>query len=61
MEQARKALEKEVDVIRLIRSRRYFNLALKHLLDPEVVKELKSRSLLKEIDSKLIDSSALDF
>ena len=50
MEQSREALSKEVDIIRLIRSRRFVHLALKHILDPEVRKELKSRSDFREID-----------
>ena len=33
MEKARAALEKELDIIYLIRSRRFFQNALKHLLD----------------------------
>ena len=41
MEQARSALQKEVDVVRLIRSRRFVEIALKHLLDPVLRKELK--------------------
>ena len=34
MEKARAALRKEVDIVRLIRSRRFFHMAFKHLLDP---------------------------
>ena len=50
METARKALAKEVDIIRLIRSRRFVHLALKHLLDPPLRKEFKARSQAKEIN-----------
>ena len=38
MEESRKDLLKEADIIRLIRSRRFVHLALKHLLDPAVRK-----------------------
>ena len=60
MEQARLTLAKEVDIIKLIRSRRFMHMALKHLLDPTLIKELKSQSLFKHIDIKPIDSSAVD-
>ena len=49
MDSARTALEKEVDVIRLIKSRRFVHLALKHLLGPALRKELKQRSKLHEV------------
>ena len=52
METARKALAKEVDIIRLIRSRRFVNSALKHLLDPGLHKDLKAQSKFEEIDIK---------
>ena len=42
MERARKALENEVEVVEIIRSLRFIHLALKHLLDPALIKELKS-------------------
>ena len=35
---------KEIDVIELIKSRRFFKLALKHLLTKEVRMQLKERS-----------------
>ena len=44
MEQARKTLEKELDVIDLVKSKRYLHLALRHLLDPVVRKQLKIKS-----------------
>ena len=44
MEEAREALEKELDFIRMIRSRRYIHTALKHLLDKKVRKQLKLES-----------------
>ena len=50
MEKSREALLKEADIIRLIRSHRFTRLALKHLLDPEVRKALKSQSQFREID-----------
>ena len=49
MEQALAALEKEVQVINLIRSRRFVHRALKHLLDPALRKELKLQSECREI------------
>ena len=50
MEQARAALEKEVDIIKMIRRRRFTHLALKHLLDPRLRKDLKHQSQLQEIN-----------
>ena len=41
MDEALTALGKEVDIIKMIRSRRFVNLALKHLLEPTLWKELK--------------------
>ena len=50
MDKARASLEKEVDIIKMIRSRRFVHMALKHLLDPTIRKELKSRSKFQEIE-----------
>ena len=44
MEEARAALEKELDFTRIVRSRRYVHLALKNLLDTQVRKKLKLES-----------------
>ena len=52
MERARAALEKEVDVIQMIRTRRFVLMALKHLLDPALHKELKSQSQALELDTQ---------
>ena len=49
MEKAREALMKEIEVIKLIRSRRFVHMALKHLLGPALRKDFKARSLFKEI------------
>ena len=49
MEHALKSLEKEVDVIKMIRSRRFVHLALRHLLDSTVRKELKAKSKCAQI------------
>ena len=49
MEMARAAISKEVDIVELIRSNRFVHLALKHLLDPTVHKQLKARSQFKKI------------
>ena len=51
MDEARKALEKEVNVIEMIKSRRFVNMALHHLLQPAKHKELKARSHFIEVDS----------
>ena len=50
MEEAFKKLEKEIDVVKLIRSRRFVHMALRHLLDNSVRKELKAQSRFKKID-----------
>ena len=49
MEKAHEALQKEVDIIKLIQSRRFMHMALKHLLDPTLHKEFKTRSQLQKI------------
>ena len=50
MEKARASLNKEVDIIKLIRSRRFVHAALKQLLDPALRKELKQKSRFEVID-----------
>ena len=52
MERARAALEKEVDVIQMIRTRRFVLMALKHLLDPALHKEFKSQSQALQLDTQ---------
>ena len=49
MDQARAALEKEVEIIKLIRSRRFIHMALKHLLDPHLRQKLKQKSQFREV------------
>ena len=49
MEGIRSALKREVDVVKLIRSLRFMHMALKHILDPSLRKELKLQSKLKKI------------
>ena len=49
MDKARAALEKEVEIIKLIRSRRFIHMALKHLLDPPLRKKLKQKSKFREV------------
>ena len=44
LKEAREALRKEADIVKLIRSRRFVHLALKHLLDPQHRKQLKLMS-----------------
>ena len=51
MNEARKALEKEVDILEMIKSRRFIHMALRHLLDPALHKELEARSKFVEIDT----------
>ena len=50
MQRAIEKLEKEIDVIKLIRSRRFVHLALKNLLENSVRKELKAKSQYVEIE-----------
>ena len=59
MERAYATLKQEMDVIELIRARRFTYMALKHLLDPPKYQEIKARSLLAEIeiDKKSPDAS----
>ena len=56
MAKARTALEKEVDIVKLIKSIRLIHLALKHLLDPQLLKELKSRSKFKDVEMAELDA-----
>ena len=42
-------MEEEVDIIRIIRSRRFIHMALKHLLDPKVHKELEKQCQFLEV------------
>ena len=58
MEKARGVLEKEVDIIKLIRSRRFVHMALKHILDPTLHKELKLLSRVQVIN---IEKEKLSF
>ena len=44
MEDARRTLERELDIIDLVKSKRYLHLALRHLLQPDVRKQLKEKS-----------------
>ena len=44
MENARASFEKEVEIMKMIRSKRFLHLALKHLLDPVLRKQLKTQS-----------------
>ena len=49
MDKARTALKKEVDIVKIIQSKRFIHEALKHLLDPHLHNELKARSKFKEL------------
>ena len=71
MEEARSALEKELDFTRIIRSRRYVHLALKSLLDTQVRKKLKLESQYRLVDlqslepqmapSPFVDKAVIEF
>ena len=52
MEKARDALKKEVDIVKIIRYRRFVYKALEHLLDADVIKVLKEKSRIKEINTE---------
>ena len=49
MDKARKALEKEVGIVAMIRSRRFVHMALQHLLQPALYLELEAKSSFHEI------------
>ena len=53
LHKAVETMEEEVDIIRIIRSRRFIHMALKHLLDPKVHKELELKSQF--LETKLED------
>ena len=44
MDEAQKALENEVDIVKMVRSIRLMQLALSNLLKPEIYKELEQKS-----------------
>ena len=60
MDKARKALEQEVDIIKMIRSNRFMELALRHLLKPAVHKALKEKSNFAEVSSCLLEDIKQD-
>ena len=43
---------KEIDIVDLIKSKRYLHLALRHLLKPKLRKELKALSEQVDIDER---------
>ena len=57
MDEALKSLEREVDVIDLIRSNRFVHIALRHLLQPVLYEELKAQSKFVDIVSQVNPSS----
>ena len=57
MNEARKALEKEVDILEIIKSRRFFHIALRHLLKPALHEEFEARSKFFEINTDQQHSS----
>ena len=50
LEQARASLDKEIDIIDMIKSRRFFYMAFQRLLSASEIKQLEERSLYKTID-----------
>ena len=52
---ARESLSKEADILTILRTHRFVLMALKHLLDPALRKELKTRSKCKQIDIQKMD------
>ena len=60
MEKARAALQKELTFTKIIRSRRFVHMALKHLLDQSLRKKLKSQSQFQEINIEKAKSSQMD-
>ena len=57
IQQAIEQMSKETDIIEMIKSRRYFNLALKKLLSTKERMTLKERSRYLCIDSENLDAS----
>ena len=49
MKKAQEELSKETDIVGMIRSRRFFDLAIEHLLKPSIHQHLKVASRYKEI------------
>ena len=49
MKKAQEELSKETDIVGMIRSRRFFNTAIEHLMKPSVHQHLKVASRFKEI------------
>ena len=56
MERAREALANEVDIIQLIRSRRFVHRALKQLLNPGLLRVLIEQSQFEEIETVQLDT-----
>ena len=50
IDKARKIMDAELNIIDIVKSRRYFHLALKHLLSKHKRKELRDKSAFTEID-----------
>ena len=49
MKRAQEQLSKETDIVGMIRSRRFFNLAIEHLLQPSIQQNFKVASRYKDI------------
>ena len=50
IQKARAALEKEIDVLELVKSMRFFRMAIKRLLSKDEISKLKERSQFFTID-----------
>ena len=44
MQEAREALANEIDIIRMLQTRRFYHLAFKHLLDAPIRKQIEQQS-----------------
>ena len=52
MIKARERISKQVDIIKMIQTSRFVELALKSLIEPQLRKDLKKRSKFEEVDLK---------
>ena len=52
MIKARERISKQVDIIKMIQTSRFVELALKSLIEPQLRKVLKKRSKFEEVDLK---------
>lgn len=63
IQKARATLEKEKDVVKLIKFRRFVKLALEQLLQPQVFREIKSKSrttVVEVLDQTFVQNESVD-